>query len=125
MTNLLYIAVGGALGAVGRYTLSGWVLGLCGEKFPYGTLAVNLIGCFLVGLVVQVSQTTTLISEEMRKAIVIGFLGALTTFSTFGLETLRLLEQSQWTKALGNVAVSVIVGLAAVWVGITLARLIW
>lgn len=120
--TLLLIAVAGALGAVARYALSGWTYGLVGTSFPYGTLAVNMLGCFLLGAVQQIGEITDLITEQMRFAIAVGFLGALTTFSTFGYETLLQLENGNWPAAFGNVTAHLVVGLLAVWAGMTLAR---
>ena len=105
--------------------LSGWTDRLLGDSFPYGTLAVNLLGCFLLGTVQQVGEITDLISQETRVVIAIGFLGALTTFSTFGYETLRQLEDGNWIAVFGNVAAHLLLGLLAVWAGLTLARLIF
>lgn len=122
MMNLLYIALAGAFGAVSRYLVSGWVYQLCGQSFPYGTLAVNLIGCLVLGVVAQIGQTTNLIPEPARVAIAIGFLGALTTFSTFGYETLRQLEDGKLVPALANIAANVVLGVGAVWLGTVAAR---
>ena len=125
MKILFLIAFAGAVGAVSRYVLSGWTDRLLGDSFPYGTLAVNLLGCFLLGTVQQVGEITDLISQETRVVIAIGFLGALTTFSTFGYETLRQLEDGNWIAVFGNVAAHLLLGLLAVWAGLTLARLIF
>lgn len=124
MTNLLYIALGGALGAVSRYLLSGWVSGATGKLFPFGTLLVNVIGCFFLGVVAHVAQTTTLIPKSLNTAVTIGFLGALTTFSTFGYETLKQIEDGAWGGVLANIAANVIVGIAAVWAGIVVGRIL-
>ncbi|MCZ6771850.1 MAG: fluoride efflux transporter CrcB [Proteobacteria bacterium] len=122
----LLIALGGAIGAVSRYTLSGWITVLLGESFfPYGTLAVNLVGCFLLGVVQQIGETTNQFSQFKRIAIAVGFLGALTTYSTFGYETLRQLESGRVLAPIGNVGAHLVFGLLAVWMGITLARIIW
>ena len=82
--RILFIAIAGALGALSRYGISSFVSDQLGEKFALGTLAVNVIGCFLIGFVMHIALSTDIISEEMRMAITVGFLGALTTFSTFG-----------------------------------------
>ncbi len=120
--NLSLIAFCGAVGALGRYAISGWALQLLGARFAYGTLAVNVIGCFLIGLLAQVGVATEAISPTFRTALGIGFLGAFTTFSTFGLETFYYLEESSWMLAFGNVAANVFFGLAAVWGGLAVAR---
>ena len=125
MRVLILIALAGAVGAVSRYALSGWTYRILGDSFPYGTLAVNLIGCFLLGAVQQVGQITDLISQETRVVIAIGFLGALTTFSTFGYETLRQLEDGNWVAAIGNISAHLVLGLFSVWAGIVLGRLVF
>ncbi len=122
MDQIALIAVFGAMGAVARYTVSGWVYRLLGESFPAGTLAVNLIGCFLLGAVVHINQNTELIPAHLRQGVQIGLLGAFTTFSTFGYETLECLQLGQWRVGLLNIAVSVLLGLGDVWLGLTLAR---
>ena len=124
MQNLLCIAIGGAAGAVSRYLLSGWVHHLVGKAFPYGTLTVNVVGCFLMGLVMHVGQVTVVIPENWRVAITIGLLGAMTTFSTFGYETIMHAESGQWSVAMGNIAANVVFCLLAVWTGLILARTI-
>ncbi len=122
VTKLLLIAAFGAAGAVSRYALSGWVYRWTGESFPSGTLAVNLVGCFALGIIAHIGQTTDLIAESHRPALTIGFLGAFTTFSTFGYETFRQLEGGLWGAALLNIGANVLVGLFAVWAGIAVAR---
>jgi len=122
MLKLLLIAGFGAAGALSRYALSGWVYRIAGENFPYGTLAVNLAGCFLLGLIVHIGQATDLIAENHRPALTIGFLGAFTTFSTFGYETFRQLEDGLWGAALLNVGANVLIGLIAVGAGLAAAR---
>ena len=120
---LVAIAVGGAIGAVSRYSTSVAVTRWLGESFPWGTLVVNLVGCFLLGLIAHAFHTRTLVSEHTRVGLTIGFLGALTTFSTFGFETLAQFENGQWKAAFANAAGSVVLGLTAVWLGINLGRL--
>ena len=122
MEQIAYIAVFGAVGCLVRYFLSGWVYALLGRGFPYGTLAVNIIGAFLIGLVMEFSIRSAFISPTLRTAIAIGFLGGLTTFSTFSFETFRLLEEGAFLIAFGNVMVSVVSCLACTWVGIMVAR---
>jgi len=125
MDKLAIIAVFGAVGAVARYSTSGWFYQKLGESFPYGTLAVNLIGCFVLGAVAQLNQTTELIPPSLRPGVTIGMLGAFTTFSTFGYDTLELLQAGQWRSGLLNIIVSVGGGLIAVWLGIALARQVY
>ena len=124
MEQIAYIALCGALGCLARYFLSGWVYAVLGRGFPYGTLAVNIIGAFLIGLVMEFSIRSALISPTLRTAIAIGFLGGLTTFSTFSFETFRLLEEGAFLIAVGNVLLSVVSCLACTWVGIMVARVL-
>jgi CrcB protein len=107
---------------VSRYLVSGWVYRACGESFPLGTLAVNLLGCFLLGAINHIGQNTELIAAHHRPALTIGLLGAFTTFSTFGYETFKQLESGQWFYGFLNVAANVLVGLLCVWAGIQLGR---
>ncbi len=124
MTQLLIVGAGGAFGAIGRYWLSIWVYSLTGRAFPWGTLAVNLLGSLLMGfLSVWLLERMTL-STEMRALLMVGFLGSFTTFSTFSLETLLLLEQGAIARAGVNIAVSVITCIAAAWVGTLIAKAI-
>ncbi|HET9209989.1 MAG TPA: CrcB family protein, partial [Thermoanaerobaculia bacterium] len=88
MARFLWICLGGAAGTGARYLLSGWLLRAAGPGFPWGTLAVNVIGSFLLGLILQVSLTTTLISPTLRLALTTGVMGGFTTYSTFNYETL-------------------------------------
>jgi CrcB protein len=122
--NLLGIALAGAAGALARYGLSGLAHRWWGAGFPWGTLTVNLIGCLLLGLLAEMIRHTGWLSPEARTAIGIGFLGSFTTFSTFGVETYRAIEQGDWGVAALNVASNVVLGLIFVLAGTTLARLL-
>lgn len=122
METVLYIAVFGALGCLSRYYLSGWVYELFGRAFPYGTFAVNIIGAFLIGLIMEFSLRSTLVSPQLRIGLTIGFLGGLTTFSTFSYETFRLLEDGELLVASANVLTSVMTCLVFTWLGIIAAR---
>ncbi len=122
MRELLVLALAGALGTVGRYSLSGWAYRVLGERFPFGTLAVNVAGCALIGLVMEIGLSTELLSRPARAAITVGFLGAFTTFSTFSYETLRYIEDGAWWPALANTLANVVLGLAAAWAGLSLGR---
>jgi len=120
--TLAAIALFGALGCLSRYLLSKWVLERAGSGFPYGTLVVNLVGAYLIGLVMEFAIRSSQLSPSVRSGIVIGFLGGLTTFSTFSYETFRLLEDGKFVAAFGNVLASVMVCLLFTWLGIYSAR---
>lgn len=122
MKMILFIACGGALGAVLRYGASLGVYSLLGRGFPYGTLFVNVTGSLLMGVLSIMMLERFNIGPEWRAAILVGLLGSFTTFSTFSIETLNLLEQGDMMRAFANIAFSVIVCLAAVWLGISLGR---
>jgi len=118
----LGIAAGGALGALARYGLSGLVHAWAGSRLPWGTLAVNLIGCFALGLLMELSRQTGWVPAEFRLVAGVGFLGAFTTFSTFGVETLLALEGGDWLGAAWNVALNVAGGLLLAFGGAVTAR---
>ena len=122
MQAVIFIAVFGALGCLTRYFLSGWVYKAVGGTFPSGTLVVNIFGAFCIGLIMEFSMRSTLISPTLRIGLTIGFLGGLTTFSTFSYETFRLLEDGELLIAFSNVLVSVAVCLVFTWLGILAAR---
>jgi len=122
MQIVLYIALFGAIGCLGRYYLSGWVYDLAGRSMPFGTFAVNVLGAFLIGLIMEISLRSSLVSQELRVGVTIGFLGGLTTFSTFSDEAFRLLESGQLLQALMNALLSVTACLAFTFVGIIAAR---
>ncbi|MFN3920059.1 MAG: fluoride efflux transporter CrcB [Methylohalobius sp.] len=116
------IALGGAAGALLRFAVSSAVYRLLGRGFPYGTLAVNLIGSFLFGLWVEALPLERLLGLPWRPLLLTGVLGAFTTFSTFALETVFLLEQGRIWRALANIAFSLALGLVSVWIGLLLGR---
>jgi CrcB protein len=122
MRELLIVGAAGAAGAIARYAVSGWTYELAGARLPWGTLVVNVAGCFLLGLLMHVSVATTLVPAAWRLALATGFLGALTTFSTFSYETVRELERGSWGAAGANVALNLAIGLPATWLGLVLAR---
>lgn len=122
MKSLVFIAIGGALGAVLRYGASVSVYALLGRSFPYGTLFVNVSGSLLMGLLSVLMLERFNIGPEWRAAVLVGVLGSFTTFSTFSIETLNLLEQGDWVRAMSNVVLSVLVCLAAVWLGVLMGR---
>lgn len=109
-------------GGLARYYLSGWVYGVMGRAFPYGTLTVNIIGAYLIGLIMELGLRSTLFSESLRIGLTVGFLGGLTTFSTFSFETFKLLEDGQLLLAFTNVLASVAVCLVFTWLGIVTVR---
>lgn len=114
---LVYLAVGGAIGTLARYGLGTLITGFAGNAFPWGTLAINVAGSFLLGLVAAVADRS-LMSPEMRTVLGVGFCGAFTTFSTFGLETVTLLRDGQAGRAVAYAGVSLVVGLLAVLAGL-------
>jgi CrcB protein len=120
--KILYLGIFGGLGCVARYMVSGWVYNLAGKSLPYGTLAVNVVGSLLLGLIMEGSLRSTLLSPELRFGITVGFLGGFTTFSTFSYETVRLLEEGSLVAAGANVLLNVSVCVAAALIGIYLAR---
>lgn len=122
MTQIAFIAIGGAVGAVMRFWMSSGVHALFGRDFPYGTLSVNVTGSLLIGILYVFFYERMDISVELRAAILIGVLGAFTTFSTFSIETLNLVEAGEPLKALLNVLLSVSLCLAACWFGMVVAR---
>ncbi|MES9858854.1 MAG: fluoride efflux transporter CrcB [Sedimenticola sp.] len=122
MSQVLSIAAGGAAGAVMRFWVSNGVYTLVGRSFPYGTLAVNLLGSLVMGLLFTLFIERMTVTPEMRGALLIGFLGAFTTFSTFSIETINLLEQADYLKAGLNMVISVIACVAACWVGLLIGR---
>jgi CrcB protein len=123
--GLVLIAAGGALGALARYGATGLAVRLLGAGFPYGTLAVNLLGCLAIGVVFYLWQDRAALSDAARQFVAIGFLGSFTTFSAFGAETFALWRNGSVGTAALYVAASVALGLAAVWLGHALAALVW
>jgi len=124
--KLCIIGAGGFLGAVLRYLVSSWVQYRSGSiVFPFGTLAVNLTGCFIIGLLTFLVESRSMFSPETRGFILIGLLGAFTTFSTFGNETLGLIRDNRVDLAVVNAGVQVFFGVGMVWLGRVLAAVIW
>lgn len=116
MNNILFVALGGSIGAVFRYLLSLFMLQLFGSGFPFGTLLVNILGSFLMGVVYALGQVSHL-SPELKALVGVGLLGALTTFSTFSNETLLLIQQGEIMKATLNVLLNVSLCLFMVYLG--------
>jgi CrcB protein len=122
LLQLFAIAVGGAVGALMRFFVSTGTYFLLGRGFPYGTLVVNVLGSLLMGALFVLLSDRLALGPEWRGGLLVGLLGAFTTFSTFSLETLVLLEEGRWLGASANVFLSVTLCLAATWIGLTLAR---
>ncbi|GAB6067628.1 hypothetical protein JCM13664_09460 [Methylothermus subterraneus] len=121
--QVLAIALGGAVGALLRYALAGSIYLWLGHRFPYGTLAVNVLGSFLIGLMSEALLLERAgLAVAFRAGILVGVFGSLTTFSTFAFETLYLLQQGEWVRALFNLALSVGACLGAVWLGLLCGR---
>ena len=116
MTNILFVALGGSIGAVLRYLISIFMIQVFGSSFPFGTLLVNVLGSFLMGIVYALGQLSHL-SPEVKSLVAVGLLGALTTFSTFSNETLLLMQEGLWFKSMLNVLLNVTLCLFMVYIG--------
>lgn len=126
MHKIIWAGIGGFAGSILRYVFSGYIQALTHSvAFPYGTFAVNLVGCFVIGLFSQLAEGRGVFTAEARVFILVGVLGGFTTFSAFGNETLNLLRDGEKGLALLNIGAHLICGLAAVWLGRTLAHIIW
>ncbi len=120
MKSVMLVAVGGALGSVARYALSGWVLRQATEgRFPLGTFVVNVLGCLVIGVLAGFAADEDVFSAEARVFLFTGTIGGFTTFSAFGLETFSLLRRGEVWLAGSYVLLSVLVGLLALWLGFT------
>ncbi len=122
MLKLVMIAAGGGVGALLRYAVSGWAQKLGTGSFPLGILVVNVMGCLVIGLLAARFAGPHLVREEYRLALLVGVLGAFTTFSTFGLDTFSLANEGQVRLAVLNVVLSNLCGLASVWIGYRLGE---
>ena len=126
MNKLFLVGAGGFVGSILRYMVSGYIQQITKSAiFPYGTLAVNLIGCFVIGFLSQLADTRGVFTPESRALIFMGFLGGFTTFSTFGNESVNLFRDGENLFALVNAGLHIGVGFGAVWLGRTLSYLIW
>ena len=115
--NVLLVGLGGAAGAIARYLLGGIVQERSGSLFPWGTLAVNVLGCLVMGLLAGLADARGFMTPGTRALLVVGVLGGFTTFSAFGNETMNLLLDRDLTRAALNVGLNVVLGVAAVWAG--------
>ena len=124
MSSYLAVALGGAFGSVARYFAAGSVHERLGAGFPYGTLAVNVTGCFLIGLIMELTESRFTINPQVKIFLTIGMLGGFTTFSTFSFETLALARDGLMLKAGANAFGSLFTCLAATWVGMVAGRIL-
>jgi len=124
LQKILLIALAGGVGAIARYGLSGLVLRFSGVGVPYGTLVVNILGCFLFGIVWALAAERMMIGPEARTILLVGFLGSFTTFSTFIFESHWLLADARWLWALGNLLMMNIVGLGVFVLGLVVGRVV-
>lgn len=123
MMNLILIFLGSGLGAISRYGISNLIHGLFGRAFPYGTLVVNASGSFIMGLLfIIILERFGALAPQLRAFLLIGFLGGYTTFSSFSIETLTLLEQGAWISASLNILLNIIVCISLAWLGVLGAR---
>ena len=118
------LTIAGAVGTLVRYWVGGLVQSWLGAGFPWGTLIINVSGCFLFGFVWTLAEDRLLISPQTRLVVLTGFMGAYTTFSTFAFETSQMLADSEWMRAAGNLALHNVLGLAAVFLGLALGRFV-
>jgi CrcB protein len=126
LINILLVGLGGFIGSILRYLASGYVQQSTNSiDFPYGTLAVNVIGCFVIGFLAQLADSRGVFTSQSRLFVFVGILGGFTTFSSLGNETFNLARDSQMMSSLTNVGANVILGLFAVWLGRTVSYLIW
>ena len=125
MMNLLLIGFGGFAGAISRYAVSGLIYRIFKNPIlPYGTLVVNISGCLIIGFLIGLSESRQILSPEIRSLLMIGFLGAFTTFSTFGYETISCLRDGQLFLAGMNILLHFILGMGAVWFGLIISRIV-
>jgi CrcB protein len=122
MSKLLWIALAGAVGSLSRYGLQGLVQRHAESMFPWGTLAVNVLGCFLFGLAWALAEERGVMAEDTRVILLVGFMGAFTTFSSFAYDTFHLARDAQWMLAAANVAAQNVVGFLALVLGVAAVR---
>lgn len=124
MEKIILLAVGGACGTLGRYGMSGLAHRLFGESFPFGTFFVNILGCFLFGLIVGFFEIRGAPGPEARLLLLTGFMGAFTTFSTFIYESSAMIRLSEWLPLAANLAGQITVGLILMFLGMAVARIL-
>jgi fluoride exporter len=124
MLKWVLLCVAGAAGTLARYTIGGCACQMMGIRFPYGTLAVNLLGCLIIGFVASLDGVKAWLTPDIRLWVMVGFLGAFTTFSSFIFETANLMKDGQLVLAFGNVFLSVFLGLIFFYVGVLLGKLV-
>lgn len=124
MSKFIFLAIGGMAGTIARYALEGNVFRVLGTGFPYGTLAVNILGCFILGFLASVSENKFLLGPNLRLLLMIGFCGAFTTFSTFILETSNLIRDGETLRAFMNVLLSVVIGFIIFRIGVLFGDLL-
>jgi CrcB protein len=124
VVTLVLVGAGGAFGAISRYLVDGWVSSATGGSFPWGTLVINLSGSFILGLLFAASVERGVLPSEIRAPVLVGFIGAYTTFSTLTLETWRLVEGGNYLFAMANIGGSLLLGLVAVAAGLAVGRLV-
>jgi CrcB protein len=122
--RIVWLALAGTCGTLARYWMSGAVYDLLGRNFPWGTAAVNILGCLLFGAVWVLAEERFILSSETRVVVLIGFMGAFTTFSSLIFESNQLMRDSQWLYAMLNMVGESILGFAGLWLGMALGRLI-
>ena len=120
--TILFVGIGGFIGSVLRYLVSLLFARLDIANFPLATLSVNILGCFLIGLVLGLTERGSFTAGEVRSFVVIGILGGFTTFSAFSYETIRLLQEGAFGPAAGNIFLNVALGLGATWLGLLLSK---
>ncbi|RKD34222.1 hypothetical protein BET03_07790 [Thermohalobacter berrensis] len=122
MKKIILLGTGGFIGSNLRYWISVWVSEFVGMYFPYGTLAVNVLGCFILGFIMIYGTEVIELNPQIKLFIGTGMLGALTTFSTFSFETISLIRESSYSLAILNILLNIIIGLAGVWLGFIVAK---